>query len=337
MTQSRPDSPVLEVRDLTVTATGRRGRARIVSDVSFDIARGEVFAVIGETGSGKSTAAMAVADLLGPDVQVGGSIRFAGADLRALSHRDRRALMGRKIAQISQDALSGLNPSTTVGYQIAEMLMVHLGTPRRAAFDRARELLELTGIPAAAERVHQHPHQFSGGMRQRALIAMALALEPDLLVADEPTTALDATVKAQILQLLSDLRERFGMAIMIITHDMGVVARIADRMMVMYAGRGVEIGAVGPCFRDPGHPYTRALLDTIPRLDRLEAELRAIDGAPPSPFAPVSGCAFHPRCPMRRELCFVAVPQPVRVASGASVLCHFATGVAQETGRSHGH
>lgn len=316
--------PVLQVKDLNVTAYGRRGVARIVRDVSFDIARGEIFAVIGESGSGKSTAAMAVADLLAPEIEITGSLHLEGRDLRAMSPKERRAQMGRRISLISQDALSGLNPSTTVGFQIAEMLMVHHGASRRDAFERARELLELTGIPAAAERVHQYPHEFSGGMRQRALIAMGLALEPDLLIADEPTTALDATIKAQILRLLLDLRDRFGMAIMIITHDMGVVAKIADRMMVMYGGRNVEMGEVLPIFRDPRHPYTRALLEAIPRLDRLGGELRAIDGAPPSPFATQTGCAFQPRCAMRQAICATSAPPQLIPPSGAEVLCHFA-------------
>ena len=314
--------PLLSVRGLSVSAKGSRGVARIVTDVDFDIARGQVFAVIGESGSGKSTAAMAVGDLLGADVQVEGEIRLDGQDIGRLPPHARRVLMGKRISLVSQNALSGLNPSTTVGYQIAEMLMVHERLSRRAAYDQARKLLNLVGIPAASERVHQYPHEFSGGMRQRAMIAMGVAASPDLLIADEPTTALDATIKAQILRLLSDLRDTFGMAIMLITHDMGVVAKIADHMMVMYGGRAVESGDVREIFRSPRHPYTQALLSAIPRLDRPSADLAAIDGVPPSPYAPPPGCAFALRCPVALPAC-QAGRVPLHVApSGAQVLCH---------------
>jgi len=325
-------APLLSVRGLKVSARGSRGVARIVNDVDFDIARGEVFAVIGESGSGKSTAAMAIGDLLASDLTVEGQILLEGRDMRALSSRERRALMGRRISLISQNALSGLNPSTTVGFQIAEMLMVHDGASRKAAYERARELLDLVGIPAASERVHQYPHEFSGGMRQRAMIAMAISLGPDLLIADEPTTALDATIKAQIMRLLADLRDRFGMAIMLITHDMGVVARTSDRMMVMYGGRAVETGVVSDCFREPGHPYTRALLSAIPRLDRLSAGLNSIEGVPPSPFNQPPGCAFAPRCPIARPQCSIGEVPLRRSRSGAHVLCHF----PDEKGAVHG-
>lgn len=321
--QDDAQHPLLSVRGLNVTARGSRGIARLVSDVDFDIARGEVFAVIGESGSGKTTAAMAIGDLLASNVAVEGTISLNGQNLRELSPRARRALMGKRISLVSQNALSGLNPSTTVGFQIAEMLMVHNDVSRKDAYGRARELLELVGIPAAAERVHQYPHEFSGGMRQRAMIAMAISLDPDILIADEPTTALDATIKAQILRLLAGLRDRFGMAIMLITHDMGVVARTSDRMMVMYGGRAVETGAVRDCFREPGHPYTRALLAAIPRLDRLSSGLAAIEGAPPSPFSPPPGCAFEPRCPIACDVCWSGPVPALRSASGAEVLCHF--------------
>lgn len=315
-------APLLSVQGLNVTAQSTRGIARIVRNVDFEIARGEVFAVIGESGSGKSTVAMAVGDLLGNDVKIDGKIELGGQDLAILSPKARRSIMGKRIALVSQNALSGLNPSTSVGFQIAEVMMVHDGLSRSAAFDRARELLELVGIPAAKERLHHYPHEFSGGMRQRAMIAMGIALSPDLLIADEPTTALDATIKAQIIRLLAKLRDEMGTAIMLITHDMGVVARIADRMMVMYGGRAVEQGDVRQIFRAPSHPYTRALLDAIPRLDRPEAGLRAIEGMPPSPFEHSSGCAFAPRCPIAQAQCGDLIPLPTSVADGVRVLCN---------------
>ena len=229
--------PVLSVTGLNVTFRSRRGLVPAVRDVSFDIARGEVFAIIGESGSGKSSIAMAMMGVLPPSALVTGQIRLAGIDLASLSGTERRRICGERVSLISQDALASLNPCTTVGYQIAEMLMVHRGMARRVAMAEAVRLLALTGVPSPEKRVNDYPHQFSGGMRQRALIAISLALQPDLVIADEPTTALDATIKAQILQLLTRLRAELGMSILLITHDMGVVAKMADRMLVMYAGR----------------------------------------------------------------------------------------------------
>lgn len=227
------------------------------------------------------------------------------------------------MALVRQDSLSALNPCTTVGYQIAETLMVHRGTTKAAAMAEAVRLLDITGIPAAKARVSQYPHEFSGGMRQRALIAMALALQPELLIADEPTTALDATIKAQILDLLLKLRAEFGMSIVLITHDMGVVARMAHRMLVMYAGQGVETGEVGMVFERPAHPYTRSLLAAIPRLGVRADALAAIPGQPPSPLSLPAGCPFHPRCSRAEERCTREQPSPLILAEGQSSLCHF--------------
>ena len=317
-------APTLSVRDLSVTFRSRAGDVDIVRDLSFDIARGEVFAIIGESGSGKSTAAQAIMGLLPGHSRVGGDLLLDGESIAAMSAGARRRLLGQRISFISQDALSALNPCTTVGYQIAEVMMVHRGTPRRQAMERAVELLSLTGISAPQERVNHYPHQFSGGMRQRALIAMALALEPELVIADEPTTALDATIKAQILELLSSLRARFGMSVLLITHDMGAVARLADRLLVMYAGRAAEVGGVREVFAAPRHPYTRALLRSMPRLDLPGDAPVSIPGSPPVPSEPVPGCAFHPRCERMRDICARVRPEETVLGCGRRVACHFA-------------
>lgn len=316
--------PTLSIGGLDVMFRSPRGGVRVVRDLSFDIERGEVFAIIGESGSGKSTAAQAIMGLLPNTAEVQGRISLGGGNMQTLSARERRRLLGQRISLISQDALAALNPCTTVGYQIAEVMMVHRGTSKKAAMERAVELLALTGISAPSERVHHYPHQFSGGMRQRALIAIALALEPELLIADEPTTALDATIKAQILELLSSLRAKLGMSILLITHDMGAVAKLADRMLVMYAGRAMEVGEVSRVFAEPGHPYTRALLKSMPRLDRQGAELDAIPGAPPSPSEEVGGCPFHPRCDRMENICRELTPPTVVLPNGSRSACHFA-------------
>ncbi|MDM0058480.1 ABC transporter ATP-binding protein [Variovorax fucosicus] len=325
MTQVRSAAaqPLLSVNGLRVGFASRSGLVQAVRDVSFTVARGEVFAVIGESGSGKSTVAQALMGLLPPSATVEGNMRLDDLDLMALSKRERRRLSGEHMALVRQDALSALNPCTTVGYQIAETLMVHRGTTKAAAMAEAVRLLDLTGIPTAKVRVNQYPHEFSGGMRQRALIAMALALQPALLIADEPTTALDATIKAQILDLLLKLRAEFGMSIVLITHDMGVVARMANRMLVMYAGQGVETGEVGMVFERPAHPYTRSLLAAIPRLGVRADSLAAIPGQPPSPLSLPAGCPFHPRCGRAEELCTQQQPKPLILAEGQSALCHF--------------
>ena len=314
----------LSVRQLNVTFRSRAGVIRAVRDLSVDVGRGEIFAVIGESGSGKSSMAQAVMGLLPASARVSGEVWLGDLAVHALSARQRQRISGERMALISQDALSSLNPCTTVGYQIAETLMVHRGTAKAAAIAEAARLLALTGIPAAQERINHYPYQFSGGMRQRALIAMALALQPDLLIADEPTTALDATIKAQILNLLMRLRQELGMSILIVTHDMGVVARMADRMLVMYAGEGVEAGTATEVFASPAHPYTRALLDAMPRLDHEPDELEAIPGAPPSPRTLPPGCPFHPRCWRAEPLCAADAPPAVPLGLDRFALCHFA-------------
>ncbi|OLE23767.1 MAG: methionine ABC transporter ATP-binding protein [Actinobacteria bacterium 13_1_20CM_3_71_11] len=302
---------LLSVRDLRVAF----GPTTVLSGVSFDLHAGETLAVLGESGSGKSVTAMAVMGILdSPPARVtGGEIRYRDEDLLAMSERDRRRVRGREIAMVFQDALSALNPVFTVGWQIAETLRVREGLARREALARAVELMELVRIPAARERVHDYPHQFSGGMRQRVSIAMALALNPAVLIADEPTTALDVTVQAQILDLLAELRRERNMALLLITHDLGVVAEVADRIAVMYAGRIVEQADVRSLFRAPAHPYTRALLASAP-----------IVGVPPNLADLPAGCAFQPRCGYARDLCRASAPSTVDVGGGRASACHFA-------------
>lgn len=321
---SKTNTTTLGVRDLNVRFRSRGGWVHVVKNLSFDVRRGEVFAIVGESGSGKSTSAQAIMGLLPKQTEVTGTISLAGADIGTMSSRAKRNIMGARISLISQDALSSLNPSTTVGYQIAETLMYHRGMRRKDAFTRAVELLHLTGIPSASERVQHYPHQFSGGMRQRALIAMSLALEPELLIADEPTTALDATIKAQILELLSSLRTKFGMSVLLITHDMGAVARLADRMMVMYAGQSMEIGDVRRVFAGSSHPYTAALLRSIPNMRAPGTVLQVIAGSPPTPDEHIGGCPFHPRCPQMESVCTTQKPPEVVLDDGHRVACLFA-------------
>jgi oligopeptide transport system ATP-binding protein len=306
-----PDrTPLLEVRDLHVEFRTREGVARAVNGVSYSVAAGETLAVLGESGSGKSVAAQAVMGILDtpPGLVTEGRILFQGRDLLKVSEAERRKVRGARMAMIFQDALSALNPVLTVGFQLGEMFRVHRGLSRRDAKVRAVELMERVRIPGARERVNDYPHQFSGGMRQRIMIAMALALEPDLIIADEPTTALDVTVQAQVMDLLAELQREYRMGLILITHDLGVVADVADRIAVMYAGRIVETAPVRDLYRRPAHPYTRGLLRSIPRLDRKGRELYAIKGLPPSLLHIPGGCAFHPRCPQARDVCRSEVP-----------------------------
>ncbi|MFD5427744.1 ABC transporter ATP-binding protein [Streptomyces sp. NPDC127084] len=302
---------LLEVRDLHVEFRTREGVAKAVNGVSYAVDAGETLAVLGESGSGKSVTAQAVMGILDtpPGRITGGEVLFQGRDLLKLREDERRAVRGARMAMIFQDALSALNPVLTVGEQLGEMFTVHRGMSRRDARTRAVELMDRVRIPAARERVGQYPHQFSGGMRQRIMIAMALALEPDLIIADEPTTALDVTVQAQVMELLAELQREYGMGLILITHDLGVVADVADRIAVMYAGRIVETAPVRDLYKAPAHPYTRGLLDSIPRLDRKGLELYAIRGLPPSLVHVPPGCAFHPRCPMARDVCLTDEPE----------------------------
>ncbi|MDQ0788968.1 oligopeptide transport system ATP-binding protein [Streptomyces sp. B3I7] len=318
-------APLLDVRDLHVEFRTRDGVARAVNGVDLRVAAGETLAVLGESGSGKSVTAQAVMGILDtpPGRITGGEVRFRGRDLLTLPEERRRRLRGAEMAMIFQDALSALNPVLTVGDQLAEMFTVHRGMSRRDARARAVELMDRVRIPAAAQRVRDYPHQFSGGMRQRVMIAMALALEPALIIADEPTTALDVTVQAQVMDLLAELRREYAMGLVLITHDLGVVADVADRIAVMYAGRIVEEAPVHDLYKAPAHPYTRGLLDSIPRLDRKGSALDAIRGLPPSLTDIPPGCAFHPRCPRARDECLTDVPPLYAAGEDRGSACHF--------------
>ncbi|MFD8805120.1 ABC transporter ATP-binding protein [Streptomyces sp. NPDC059597] len=316
---------LLEVRDLHVEFRTREGVARAVDGVSYTVDAGETLAVLGESGSGKSVTAQAVMGILDtPPARItGGQILFQGRDLLTLKEDERRRIRGARMAMIFQDALSALNPVLTVGDQLGEMFVVHRGMSKRDARARAVELMDQVRIPGAAQRVRDYPHQFSGGMRQRIMIAMAIALEPALVIADEPTTALDVTVQAQVMDLLAELQREYRMGLVLITHDLGVVADVADRIAVMYAGRIVESAPVHDLYKAPAHPYTRGLLDSIPRLDHKGRELYAIKGLPPNLAHVPPGCAFHPRCPIARDVCRTDVPPLYPVSETRRSACHF--------------
>ncbi|NVI91281.1 ABC transporter ATP-binding protein [Actinomadura sp. BRA 177] len=320
-------SPLLSVRDLRVRFSVDDGTVHAVNGLSFDLEAGRTLAIVGESGSGKSVANLAVLGLHDRRrTEVTGSIRFDGAELTGASERELTRVRGDRIAMIFQDPLTALSPYHTVGAQIAESYRRHRGAGRRAAAKRAVEALDRVGIPQAAARARSHPHEFSGGMRQRAMIAMALVCEPDLLIADEPTTALDVTVQAQILDLLASIREEYGTAIILVTHDLGVVAEAAQDILVMYAGRCVENGPVREVLDEPRHPYTRGLLASTPRLTGdVHAELTAIEGVPPSLLEPPSGCPFEPRCHytdlVEGDLCRTVLP-PLLTGGGRGSACH---------------
>ncbi|MER5415358.1 ABC transporter ATP-binding protein [Streptomyces virginiae] len=319
---------LLEVRDLHVEFKTRDGVAKAVNGVNYSVAEGETLAVLGESGSGKSVTAQAVMGILDvpPGRIAGGEILFKGKDLLRMKEEERRKIRGAEMAMIFQDALSSLNPVLSVGAQLGEMYEVHRGMSRKEAKGKAVELMDRVKIPAAKERVGDYPHQFSGGMRQRIMIAMALALEPSLIIADEPTTALDVTVQAQVMDLLAELQRELNMGLILITHDLGVVADVADKIAVMYAGRIVEAAPVHEIYKAPAHPYTRGLLDSIPRLDQKGQELYAIKGLPPNLVAIPPGCAFNPRCPMAQAVCRTDVPPLYRVTESPverTSACHF--------------
>jgi phosphonate C-P lyase system protein PhnK len=296
--------PLLSVRNLSVAF----GRSKVVEDVSFDLAAGEILGVVGESGSGKSITALSILRLVPAPGRVGGSISFAGADLMALPEAEMRAIRGRDIAMIFQEPMTSLNPVFTCGDQVMEALVYHRGLDRAGARAEALKLLKLVEIPSAERRLDDYPHQLSGGMRQRVMIAMALACRPKLLLADEPTTALDATIQAQILDLLRGLQRELGMAVVLITHDLGVVAEVAHRVLVMYAGKVVETAPSDAIFARPFHPYTEGLLASIPRLEGPISRLDAIPGQVPPPDAMPAGCRFAPRCRYVAEACRAAPP-----------------------------
>ncbi len=293
--------PLLTVRDLETVFHTDEGTLRAVDGVSFDVARGEVVCLVGESGSGKTVTAESITRLVEtPPGEISGEVRFDGTDVLALADEELRDLRGSRIGHVFQNPQGALNPVYTVGWQLVEAIRLHEDVSRKAARERAVTLLDRVGIPEAAGRFDDYPHEFSGGMKQRVVIAMALASNPDLLIADEPTTALDVTTQAGILQLLVDLQAEYDMSVLLITHDLGVVAAVADRVVVLYAGKVMEQAAVTDLFDDPAHPYTRALLRCLPRPGR---RMEAIGGELPDPSEPPAGCRFHPRCPHAIEEC----------------------------------
>jgi oligopeptide/dipeptide ABC transporter ATP-binding protein len=326
--------PVLSVRDLKVRFHTDDGEVKAVDGVSFDVFPSEVVGIVGESGSGKSVTSMAILGLLPPKAKISGQVMYGGRDLLELPEKDMRRLRGGRLAMIFQDALAALNPVFTVGHQITEAIGVHQpDVGKEELRKRAVDLLDLVGIPSPQSRADQFPHEFSGGMRQRAMIAMAIANDPDVLIADEPTTALDVTIQAQVLDVLERIQDRTNSAIILITHDLGVVAGMADRVVVMYAGKPVEVGEVDQIYYSPRHPYTLGLLMSLPRLDRGDKSerLNRIKGQPPSLIFVPPGCSFHPRCAFAQLPSPCATDVPVLREAGAhSQLssCHFADRLA---------
>lgn len=316
--------PLLDIRNLTTEFQTEEGIVRAVEDVSFYVNAGEVLGVVGESGCGKSVTALSIMQLVAtpPGRFASGEIYFHGENLMDKPESQMRKIRGKDMAMIFQEPMSSLNPVYSVGYQIAEAIRLHQGVSKKQAWQRAIEMLERVGIPDASQRASEYPHQMSGGMCQRVMIAMALSCDPPLLIADEPTTALDVTIQAQILQLMKGLRQRIGTTIVLITHDLGVIAEMADRVLVMYAGRVVEEATVTSLFRQPRHPYTRGLLKSIPRLDQPpEHKLHIIEGTVPHLSAMPPGCRFHPRCEFATEICKNEEPSLEFTDDGRSVAC----------------
>ena len=321
--------PLLEVENLQTHFRTPDGVNRAVDGVSFHVEEGETLAVVGESGCGKSVTANSILRLVPePPGKIAGSIRFRGTDLLKLSEREMRKIRGNDISMIFQEPMTSLNPVLTVGRQLGETLRLHERLGRREADDRAVEMLRLVGIPEAKRRLDEYPHQMSGGMRQRVMIAIALSCRPKLLLADEPTTALDVTIQAQILDLMKDLKTKIGAAIVLITHDLGIVAEVAERVMVMYAGRKVEEAAVGPLYRNPRHPYTQGLFGAVPKLGSslsgTQTRLAEIPGVVPSLKQRIVGCVFAGRCAQATDLCRQVAPALELKAPGHVAACHYA-------------
>jgi oligopeptide/dipeptide ABC transporter ATP-binding protein len=338
---TRAGAPLLDVRGLHIAIRGRGADGRAlervaVANIDFEVARGEVLGLVGESGSGKSLSMLAVMGLLPQGMRASGSIRFDGREILGLPERQMRRLRGGRIAMIFQDPMTALNPVLTVGAQIGEALALHNpGLSRKALRGRVLELMELVSIPAPEKRFDQFPHEFSGGMRQRIVIAIAVANDPDLLIADEPTTALDVTIQAQIVEILDRLRREKGVAIVLITHDLGLVAGLADRIAILYAGRIAERGDAGSVFGRPRHPYTAGLLAAVPSIETDVARLHAIRGTPPSIAARPTGCQFHPRCPHALPLCAEHDPD-FQWFGTTMVACHRAADIDVASEASHG-
>ncbi len=317
--------PLLQVRNLETTFFTPDGVVPAVDHVSLSVNKGETLGLVGESGCGKSVTALSVMRLIAdpPGKIMGGDILFEGQNLLAKTEAEMRTIRGNRISMIFQEPMTSLNPVFTVGFQITEAIRLHQKLDRRDALAKAVEMLRLVGIPLPEKRVYEYPHELSGGMRQRVMIAMALSCNPKLLIADEPTTALDVTIQAQVLELMKRLRNELGMAILLITHDLGVVAEMADRVSVMYAGKNVEEGLVEPIFERPLHPYTRGLLDSIPQLHRDQVRLHAIDGGVPNPSQFPKGCRFHPRCQFAQDRCRAEQPVLTEVEPGHKVSCWY--------------
>ena len=318
--------PLLRVHELRTYFYGEAGIARAVDGVSFEIGAGETVGLVGESGSGKSVTALSLLRLIRPPgrIEPGSEILFEGRNLVAIDERDMRAVRGARISMVFQEPMTALNPVFTVGDQIAEVVRVHKGGSKREAWDRAVKMLETVGIPSPAQRANEYPHQLSGGMRQRVVIAMALVMNPALVIADEPTTALDVTIQAQILELLGELQRQFGTSVLLITHDLGVVAESVTRVLVMYGGEIVEEAPVGELFAQPHHPYTEGLLNAMPRVGQERERLETIPGTVPPPTAWPSGCRFHDRCPYAWERCAAEHPPLYQIGAGHVSRCHLA-------------
>ncbi len=317
------EQPVLEVTDLQVTFNTYGGTVQAVRGVSFNVYRGETLAIVGESGCGKSVTSSAIMGLIPspPGKITNGQVSFKGTDLTTLTKNELRKIRGVDISMIFQDPMTALNPTLTVGDQITEGIMQHTSISSLLAKKKAVQMMKLVGIPNPTERLKQYPHQFSGGMRQRIVIAIALMCEPELLIADEPTTALDVTIQAQILELFEEIQQKTGVSIILITHDLGVVAKIADRIAVMYAGKIIEVGTKREIFYEPNHPYTQGLLHSVPRLDLKGKPLQPIDGTPPDLFAPPVGCPFTARCPHAMVVCEKVMPPSTPLSETHGVNC----------------
>jgi oligopeptide/dipeptide ABC transporter ATP-binding protein len=330
-TGTDPRDQVLRVRDLTVHFQQDARVIQAVRGVSFDIAAGEIVGLVGESGSGKSVTCNAILGLLPRNTAtVSGQVRYGGADLLQLKYSALQRIRGAEIAMIFQDPMTAFNPVQTLGRQIVEAIQLHRRTRRAAARREAADLLALVGVPDPARRLDQYPHEFSGGMRQRAMIAMAIANRPKVLIADEPTTALDVTIQAQVLQVLRDVQQETGTAVVLVTHDLGIVAQTADRVMVMYAGRVVEQAPVLPLFEGPRHPYTDGLIGSLPRINERLDELASIPGRPPAMSPPPPGCVYADRCALRRgrDECVDDEPQLLQVGPERLAACHFSAELA---------
>jgi len=324
-----PETPILSVNELHTEFPTLKGPVRAVNGVSFDVKKGETLCVVGESGSGKSVLNLSIMRLVPPPGKIlGGEIIFDGIDIRAVNESDVRKLRGRRIAAVFQDPMTSLNPYLKISTQLAEITRLHLGHSGREAHVHAIRMLEKVGIADASVRVNDYPHEFSGGMRQRVMIAMALSCDPELLIADEPTTALDVTVQAQILELMRDLKSRLGTSVILVTHDLGVVAGMADRVIVMYAGRVFETAPVNDLFARPANPYTVGLLKSMPDPSaEAGGTLYQIPGMPPNLADPVSGCPFAERCDRAQDVCRRQFPPFVEVGPGHGSLCHFANDI----------